>query len=165
MHDRHILRPVGLSGGDHRRPGAEYKYCQPREGDVLATMQLVFQQSKMYMKLVVLQIQFFARVLDIPAACTDWHAQCNTVQQTVEISQVQFLAWLSTRRCCATTGLRLRATLGSTVDTCSASVASFYGGFLEEFHASQREGGLSDPEVGLVLFSSPQRRTTEKCAQ
>ena len=25
-----------------------------------------------------------------PAACRDWYAQCNTVQQTVEISQVQF---------------------------------------------------------------------------
>ena len=36
---------------------------------------------------------------------------------------------------------------------------------LAEFHALLRKGGLSDPEVDLVLFSSPQRRTTEKYAQ
>ena len=49
------------------------------------------------------------------------------------------------------------ARLGSTVDTCSAASC--------RFHAFLREGELSDPEVDLVLFSSPQRRTTEKYAQ
>ena len=70
-------------------------------GDVPAIMQLVFQQSRMFTKLVMPQIQF--------AWCVG-HSSCmqrlvrtvQTVQQTVEISQVQFLAWWSTRRCCAT---------------------------------------------------------------
>ena len=61
-----------------------------------AIMQLKFQQSFEFF--VVPQIQFFARVLDIPAACRDWHAQCKTVQQTLEISQVPFLTWLSPRQ-------------------------------------------------------------------
>ena len=75
------------------------------------------------------QVQFFARVLDIPAACRDWYAQCKTVQQTMEISQVQFLAWLSTRpllcndRC-------MGALLGSTVDT---YLRQFEDGFMDEF--------------------------------
>ena len=71
-------------------------------GDVPAIMQVMFQQSKM--KLVMPQIQFFARVLDILAACRDWYAQCKTVQQTVGISQVQFLVGCRRARCCATTG-------------------------------------------------------------
>ena len=92
--DGHILRPVGLWRGSPLAQGGTQILgsLATRVGDVPAIMQLVFQQSKMYMKLVVPQIQFFARVLDIPAACRDWYAQYNTVQQTVEISQVQFLA-------------------------------------------------------------------------
>ena len=40
----------------------------------------------------------------IPAACRSWHAQCKTVQQTVEISPVQFLDGCGRACCCAVTG-------------------------------------------------------------
>ena len=54
-------------------------------------MQHEFEQS-LSLVTVVPQIQFNDRVVDFPVVCRDGYAQCKTVQQTVEISQVQFLA-------------------------------------------------------------------------
>ena len=97
-------------------------------GDVPAIMQLMFQQSKM--KLVVPQIQFFDRVVDIPAVCRDWYAQCKTVQQTVEISQVQFLVGCRRARCCATTGAWVAQYL---VRPWIHILRQFEHGFMDEF--------------------------------
>ena len=134
----HFIRPVDLPRlprrGSLPTPG---RYTHTRQlatpvGDVPAIMQLVFQQSKM---MVVPRIQFFARVLDIPTACRDWYAQCKTVQQTVEISQVQFFVWLSTRPLLCNDRFMGRATLGSTTDTYSASVRGWLHGRISHiFH-------------------------------
>ena len=77
------------------------------------TMQLMFQQSKI--ELVVPQIQFFARVLGIEAACRDWYAHAadhggpvlGLVVDAPVVVQRQVLGC---------------AMLGSTADTFSASV-------------------------------------------
>ena len=116
-------------------------------GDVPAIMQLMFQQSKM--KLVVPQIQFLDRVVDIPAVCRDWYAQCKTVQQTVEISQVQFLVGCRRARCCATTGAWVAQYLVRTVDTYSASVRAWLHGRISHF---LREGGTLDPQDDSCFF-------------
>ena len=64
-------------------------------GDVPAIMQLVFQQSRMFTKLVVPQIQF-AGVLDIPAACRDWYAQCKLCSRPWRSHR--YSSWLGGRR-------------------------------------------------------------------
>ena len=50
-------------------------------------MQRQFQQ---FVEFFVPLVQFLDRMMDIPAACRSWYAQYIPVQQTVEISQVQF---------------------------------------------------------------------------
>ena len=52
-------------------------------------MQPEFQQSFLFIFLKVPQIRFLIRAPDIPVVCRDGYAQCITVQNTVEISQVQ----------------------------------------------------------------------------
>ena len=59
--------------------------------DVAVIMQLELQQSLPNDSEMVPQSQFLHRVLDIPVACRDGCPQCKTVQNTVEIPQVQCL--------------------------------------------------------------------------
>ena len=58
--------------------------------DVIVNMQLKFQQFYEF-DILVPQIQFIIRVLDISVCHRDRYAQCQTVQGTVNTSQVQFL--------------------------------------------------------------------------
>ena len=55
----------------------------------LVIMQPEVQQSVLFFSLEVPQIQFKNRVPDIPVVCRDEYAQCKTVRNTVETSQVQ----------------------------------------------------------------------------
>ena len=64
-------------------------------------MQWQFQQL---VEFFVPLVQFLDRMVDIPAACRSWYAQYIRVQQTVEISQVQFLGRCGRACCLATTG-------------------------------------------------------------
>ena len=56
-------------------------------GHVSVIMQRRFQQ---FVEFFVLSVQFLDRMVDIPAACRSLVRIVHTVQQTVEISQVQF---------------------------------------------------------------------------
>ena len=116
--------------------------------------------SSLSLVTVVPQIQFNDRVVDFPVVCRDGYAQCKTVQQTVEISQVQFLAWLSTRPLLCNGWVVVAQRLARQWIHVLRQFAAF-----SRISRSPREGGLSDPEVDLVLFSSSQRRTMKKCAQ
>ena len=62
--------------------------------DVPVIMQPAFHQSFLFMFVKVPRIHFMIRVPEIPVACSDWYAQCKTVRNTVEISQVQ-VWWLT----------------------------------------------------------------------
>ena len=64
-------------------------------------MQWQFQQ---FAEFFVPLVQFLDRMMDIPAACRSWYAQYIPVQQTVEISQVQFLGGCGRSCCFAMTG-------------------------------------------------------------
>ena len=59
--------------------------------DVLAIMQLVFQQFYEFDILKVPQIEFIDRVLDIPVVTQEWVLTVQTVQRNVKIPQVQCL--------------------------------------------------------------------------
>ena len=80
----------------------------------------------------------------------------ETVQKTVEVPQLQ-LSWVSSRSrtwlllCPLVQRQGVRAMLGLTVSTCSASVL---GWLLEEFHDFLRERVDSDSEVDYVLLFS-----------
>ena len=107
-------------------------------------MQRQFQQ---FVELFVPLVQFVDRMVDIPAAFRSWYAQCTSVQQTVEISQVQFLGGCGCACCFSMTGVLVwscsklwslrscrssggRAMLGSTMDTCYASSRVAFGRIL-----------------------------------
>ena len=79
-----------------------------------------------------------------------WCPQCKLCSKPPRFHR--YTSWVGGRRtrCSATTGLYMLC----------VSLR-----LLAEFHAFLHEGELSDPEVDLVFFSSPQRRTTEKYAQ
>ena len=59
--------------------------------DVPAFLQVEFQQSKPYLSVKVLQIQFIGRVLQPPVVLRRRAPTVQTVQKTVEIPQVLFL--------------------------------------------------------------------------
>ena len=100
-------------------------------------MQLMFQQSKI--KLVVPQIQFFARVLDTPAVRTVQNCAADHGDLTGPV-----LGWLSSARCCATTGAWVRnAWLDSGYTFC---VSSRRASWTNSSHFL-REGGTLDPQV------------------
>ena len=69
-------------------------------------MQRQFQQ---FVELFVLLVQFVDRMVDIPAAFRSWYAQCTSVLQTVEISQVQFLGGCGRACCFSMTGALVRS--------------------------------------------------------
>ena len=112
-------------------------------GDVSAIMQLKFQQSFEFF--VVPQIQFFARVLDISAACRDWYAQCqNRSCRPWLIAQVTVLGLVV-----ATTGAWVRNSL---VRQWIFILRQFKEGFMDEFPYFLREGGTLDPQVDSCFF-------------
>ena len=49
------------------------------------------RQFEQFVEFFVPLVQFLDRMMDIPAACRSWYAKYIPVQQTLEISKVQFL--------------------------------------------------------------------------
>ena len=118
-------------------------------------MQYKFLQSS-FLNPVVLQV--INRMVDIPAACRSWYAQCTLCSRpwtlTGTVLGMVVMRLLSCNDRCpggarrklwisAVAVLGGRAMLGSTMVTCSASSRVAFG----EIFAFLREGVDSDPEV------------------
>ena len=70
-------------------------------GHVSVIMQRQFHQ---FVEFFVPPVQFLDRMVDIPAACRFWYAQCKTVQQTVDFHRYSSLDGCGCACCCAMTG-------------------------------------------------------------